>query len=951
MHQPLAIHLGLVNQRPAGAGCALWQSENAGTRLVIARPKALAVFVVAVWISTSVASTGGVVRDDFEGPDVSLSDAGGDAYYRIDNHARVPHGAHSGQWCERLTVRGNNGTHVYLSHSLPPARVISEVTPSVWIKADRPGLQLLVRVTLPRSANPQTGKPLTALVRGTTYSNVGVWQQLRLENLMQSLQRQVRVLRIQHATGVDAREAYVDRILLNVYGGPGVTNVLVDDLEVSGIVSPQGKASTVSAVTRVPGPIGAPHDPPLTWAGRSGVPKVERSGSLLLVDGKPFFPRIIEYRGEPPARLKALGFNGLWLARAPTSELLRAAAAAGMWVIAPPPPVAALRSRAASGGQIIGSQLDPVLAWDLGHGLVDGHLKATREWAKLVQLADPRARPMICEPESNLKAYSRPPIHLLLARRDVLGTSVELNQYTAWLRQRSHFTLPGTILCASIQTRPPARLVEQMALLSRGRAPRIAFQESQIRTLVHAALAGGARALFFQSSARLDARDEYTRRLAAILELVNLQLDLIERWPATGHFSTTADSSDPHAVGAVIETDRSRLLLPMYTPPGSQLVMGAASGSVVNYTVGGVPEEDNAYELSLVSFRPLSSQRVTGGTRVLLGELERDSLVVFTQDQTVIHGLHERLNRNRRRAAELLYQIATLDQVEVEVVGQRLAALGHDIAAAGPLRIAAQNDFREFGVLAGKGDLPGAYYRARHALAALRLIQRFHFDEATSGGGSLLADPWTANFATLDAHLRFNSELASTPRGPNTLPEGGCEDLKRMMAAGWKHWQHLQDNITSAVDLSGHAAHSGAAGLRLRAVATDAGDRPNAVESPPMWVTTAAVPVERGQLLEIQGWVRIAQPIVGSVDGLLVIDTLGGEPLAQRFSQAAQWQPFTVYRAVGQSGTVALTFALTGLGEAWIDDVSIRVVAHRGAAGPQHAQQVRQPPLLSRDGS
>jgi hypothetical protein len=46
-----------------------------------------------------------------------------------------------------------------------------------------------------------------------------------------------------------------------------------------------------------------------------------------------------------------------------------------------------------------------------------------------------------------------------------------------------------------------------------------------------------------------------------------------------------------------------------------------------------------------------------------------------------------------------------------------------------------------------------------------------------------------------------------------------------------------------------------------------------------------------------------------------------------------------------RSGPLAVTFALSGLGEAWIDDVSIRVV-QRGAPLPpqQQAQQIRAAP-------
>ena len=47
---------------------------------------------------------------------------------------------------------------------------------------------------------------------------------------------QVRILRSQLGNDIDRREAFVSRVLLNIYGGPGMTNVWTDDLEVFGHV-------------------------------------------------------------------------------------------------------------------------------------------------------------------------------------------------------------------------------------------------------------------------------------------------------------------------------------------------------------------------------------------------------------------------------------------------------------------------------------------------------------------------------------------------------------------------------------------------------------------------------------------------------------------------------------------------------------------------------------------
>ena len=93
------------------------------------------------------------------------------------------------------------------------------------------------------------------------------------------------------------------------------------------------------------------------------------------------------------------------------------------------------------------------------------------------------------------------------------------------------------------------------------------------------------------------------------------------------------------------------------------------------------------------------------------------------------------------------------------------------------------------------------------------------------------------------------------------------------------------------------------------------------------------VRLQSGEVVLVQGWLRIEHPIVGSADGLLVIDSLGGEALAGRIAVAPEWRQFTMVRAAPRSGPLAVTFALAGLGEVWIDDVTVQGVP-RGARQP-----------------
>lgn len=877
------------------------------------------ILVLAFWPCAVQAQ--GVVRDDFEGPETVLKPAGGDAQHQVERHTRTADQVHSGRSSEYLRIVGNNGTAVYYSLPTRPARVISEYYAGVWLRSDRPGVQIAARVVLPRSRHPDSGEPLTTLVRGTDYKQVGSWQLLSVGNLPRALERQIPVLRSQFGPDVDPREAYVDLVLLNVYGGPGTTSVWVDDFETGGVVAAGNDAAAAVAApsSRLPEPGAA--QPPVE------VPSVEYKRELL-VGGQPFFPRIIEHRGEPLAQLQALGFNCVRMAELPRPDLLAEAARLGLWLIAPPPQVWQLASRDGGTGEVqISAAYDPVLAWDLGSGLSKRDLEPTRHWAEMVRRADPRDRPIVCNADSDLDNYTRPPFKVLLAERNTLGTSLELKEYADWLAERAQLARAFTPLWATIPTQPSPHLVEQMRLVSGLRVPVPVWQEAQIRALAHAALASRARGLCFTSETRLDAPDPATRARAAMLELLNLELQLIERWPAAGQFAAGATTSDRHTSGAVIETDRSRLMLPIYAPPGGQFVVGTQPAPLLSFKVAGVPEGDDAYELSLVGLRPLRSQRVTGGTEVVLGDYSRDSLVVFTQDPHVYRALKTTLARNARRAAQLARNLAAAQLGRHDVIAGRLAQLGHTVPTEQAARAQAAKELQQCDALLNV-DFAKAYDHARHTLQLVRQIERVHWQQATRGPGRPLTNPLAASFETLPEHLRFLGEIAVAQRSGNRLSAGDCENLNAMLGAGWKHYLHEQGGVTTRVDLTPRAAHSGSAGLIMRAEPADAEHKPRAVETPPVWVTTAPVPLEAGDLVQIDAWVRIDKPITGSVDGLLVIDSLSGRALAMRQSDAKGWRQVTMYRAAARSGPVAVTFALAGLGEAAIDDVSIQIV-HR----------------------
>ncbi len=379
---------------------------SAVSRLPIALALLLAAAMPSRAAAQAIAAPGQAAwKQDFEGPANSWSESGGDAAYTLVAHQRVRGGAHGGQGCEWIQITAQGGSTIYFSHDVGRPSVIEELRPALWVNSDRPGIQFLAEVTLPRTRDPRTGKPLTTYISGSTYTTPNRWQQLEITGIPRALQHQVFILRSQLSMNIDSHEAFVSRVLLNVYCGPVVTNVWTDDLEVVGHVPVSGVSTVaLTAPSAAPAnaapaaPVGAAPNTNVSGTGPVTAPpdplrrEVKLAGSVLKVNEYPIFPRAVEYRGERLTYLKQLGFNTIWLRTVPTREFLWEARQVGLWLVSPPPEMMADQAEGA-----IGPEFEPVLAWDLGHGLTGETLDANRRRAEQVRLADSRfSRPLIC---------------------------------------------------------------------------------------------------------------------------------------------------------------------------------------------------------------------------------------------------------------------------------------------------------------------------------------------------------------------------------------------------------------------------------------------------------------------------------------------------------------------------------------------------------------------------
>jgi len=863
-------------------------------------------------------------REEFESPGTTWTIGETDAAYKIEKHERTSSASHLGAWSEHLRYAAGNGATLLIEHRTPSFRLIDELRPSVWVACDRPGVQILARLAFPRSTDPATGRPITCLVRGAATQVGGDWQHLTIENLPKLVVRETQLLRARLGRDIDPREAYLESVLLNIYVGSGRNDIWIDDLEVNGAVNAQG----VVPVAYLERPAALPGAAEPSAAGQ-----VRMRGPVLLVDNRPFLPRMIEYQGESLRFLRERGFNTLRLATPPSQQLAAEAAALGLWIVAPPPAVLnADADRETDATNLLGEEYASVLAWDLGHNLATGDLERTSQLADAVRRADRfRSRPLVCSPVADLRSYSRL-VGAVLAERSPLGTSLELADYGTWLRERPRLLTPGTPLWANIQTQLDGQLLEQQSLLIGKDQRRAGVEPEQVRMLVYQALAAGARGFSFRSSSPLDYQDQATRTRAKTLEALNLELELIEPFVAAGQLSAISVAGNRELTAAVLQTENARLLIPIWCGPGAQFVPGQSAGNEISFTVPGVPAAHEPYELTPAGLNAIRKQRVTGGTRVTLDEFGVTSLVLLTGDPRVLSAINAGIQRNRAQAAQLARDLAIDKLALVDQIDRTLAVNVQAVANAEDWRTASRQIIQQCELRLVAQDYKTAYLLAQRSARAMRLIERAHWEAAVKSLGSPVGSPLVVGFTTLPEHWRMVETLRGVQPGASQLSGGNFENLDALVAGGWEHIEHVEPGVKAVVELAPQAARSGRLGLRLRVAPENTAAPPAMIESPPVWISTPVVSFAPGTWVRIHGWVRVATPIVGSVDGLMIGDTLGGPALAERVGATKGWREFTLYRVVNDSGQVAATFALSGMGEVHLDDVTVEPLAGAGRA-------------------
>lgn len=862
------------------------------------------------------------VIDDFETARTSWVQMPNDASAIPLAHQRQVGDSHMGASSELIRLQCGNGTHAYYGHAVPPARVVTELKYSVWIKSDRQGIQAAARVVFPRAIDPQTGQPRVTLVFGDRYGEPNRWSAVGIRNIDELVRQQVAALRSEHGSQFDAREAYVDYVVLNLYTKPGPIQVQIDNLEGEGILN-VGQTATVT-------------QRPVTQGGVRGMPGTtgvnvqlgpQRSdsttnGQVIEVNDHPEVPRIIDYNGEPLGLLRQLGFTAIRTSQAPSPRLQQELLRYNMWSVSSPPEERSPADQAA------------VLAWELPvtsgeDGFSDFAIRASD--LRLLDGAKPR--PILAITQNRTRDFSQHS-DVIATRRTTLGTSQSLRDYAKWMQSWSLFASPNAIRWAVIPTQFSPNTQRQVSLLAQQSSVPMGFQPVQLEKATFLAVANGVRGVLFESNQPLNADRPVDAARGLALELINRRLNLIEPWVAAGRRMEGASCSDPNVHVSLMATDTAILLIAVRTAPNDHLVIDPVpERKKVTVSVRGVPMAAEARLIGDSGIHWVEQSRGLGDMQIHLDRTEHVSLVVLTQDQRVIRDLYRRSERNRVNLVKLRIDIAQHEFRLAEHVRNALESPTQSPAISRGIS-QAWAEVREAERLYEAENLQEAYRFAMQAENKVAQVQKMQWQQWAALYQYPLTNPTLISYDVIPFASRLQGNLQYLRPGGNLLPGGAMEDPTFLLSSGWVQVQTPQPGFEAEVEFTPQMPHGGnyAVAMRVKPDAQGLYARP---EEAPIAIRSAPVRVEHDRLVLIRGWIRIPQKLSDESGGVLIYDSLGGRELGLHLKEAEEWTEFTLIRATGENDTMQLTFELADTGQVFLDDVTVHM--YEAARGPEIA--------------
>ena len=659
-----------------------------------------------------------------------------DGAINLQVHDRSERAAHGGRLSEHFKFDTTSGNQFFVSYATPRVPVTDDLSVSVFVRANRGGVQIYGRVVLPADIDPETKAPSFVMVPGTIFDEPDRWQKLELVHMLPSMERLARVLRASSRRPVRLDGAYIERVVVNLLDSPGQSEVFLDDLEISPVPEEvlaawsKSQSAGDSKTGGRRGPLaakGPSQDQPLIRLERNLLEKRASPHRYF-----PWFPTAIDAPGANPVELRRAGFDVLGANDQMDPKQLKALADDGVLLMK-----RLTGATTSEGPRLVLDQINAyplrksVAFWHFGDRLGRQREIKTREeelarvresLAAIRGLDDDGSHLVTANVEGELPLFARAPSGL-----DIIGfqprmwaTAQSLLESYEYLHQRRLLTVRsnlGSLFWAWIQAMTPPEVVRNIW----GDNPPPPWgippvQPEQLRLMTYLALSEGYRGLGFIGDADLTRADGPGRALLIEMSFLNLEIDICEQILAENDktipmYNVFDPDPLPIPTNATQQSSKKPAKKPELKPrgelrgaavalrdrKGSLLLVGDYS-SWTQFQPGQLaadtlvitpilPAGSQAFEITPGEVRVLTPERVPGGRQFTLDEFDTTSLILCTGDL----GLYERARRIvdglRHIAVPLAIEQATIMHKAVTETHGRLTADGHQFLSKVDLKL------------------------------------------------------------------------------------------------------------------------------------------------------------------------------------------------------------------------------------------------------------------------
>ena len=764
----------------------------------------------------------GTLTDGFETPQPSWEREYTDTTVRLLAHDRSNQAAHGGQLSEHFHFESGLGSQFFVSYALPKVPVSAQLTIGLHVRSNRQGIHLYARVVFPADIDPVTKAPSFVLLPGTVFSRIDRWENLELKEMLPAMEQQARVLRATTRRPVKVDGAYVDRVVVNLMGGAGDTEVFLDDLTVSPVPSDLA-ADWTRNMNGMKDSAANRKKRSATKDGDAPLPPI-RFSRFLLEKLRPdrryaaWFPTAIYAPGADITKLRGAGNDVLVTGSKPDPREIQTAIDSGFSLL---PRLDATGGASKVLAQIAGyPETESVFAWQIGEHLGRSRevavrkreLDEIREILSAMRASDnatPHLSTAIVDGEHRLYARSPSNLDILAIQPPVWGTSQSMQDGYSYLLQRRDLTVrsnPEALFWAWLPTAAPPGVVRNIWGDDRppdwGTPP---VQPEQLRLMTYMALSAGYRGLTFVGDA--DLTGPSGEPLLIEMSLLNAEIDLCEQIlarnlkqikpyeildpdpldrptianPNQKRLPKVAERvAKPGLMAAPITLDNSRGILMLVTDLAPSAQWQPPQMAYRNLTITpALPQGAQILEISPGDARFLEwkfDDRVPGGRRITLPDFGTSTLLLCTTDIAFCKQIQEFVQRIRPRAIALAIRQAELRYAEVLAIHERLKADGHGILNekdlkrrsergienkppdADDLLIEADKFIKNARAARDSEDYPMAWSEARRASRPLRLVMFGYWQQALAEFQETVT-------------LNFNPKLPELPPGqPKPFP-------------------------------------------------------------------------------------------------------------------------------------------------------------------------------------